>query len=79
MGSNGQRGQPGQLLPCRVDVQPGLVGEHQQRALGRVADDLAVDELGVARDDVRQDRVVDGVGLAGGVADLSLEAVAACR
>ena len=55
--------EPRELLPGLVDVQAGLVGQHEQRALGGVADDLAVDELGVVGDDVGQDRVVEGVGL----------------
>jgi hypothetical protein len=58
------------LFSGLFDVHPGLVREDQQRSLGRVPDDLAVDELRVARDDVRQDGGVEGVGLAGGMADL---------
>ena len=74
-----QRGETRQLLARPVDVQPGLVREYEQGALGGIADHLAVDELRVARDDVRQDRRLDGVGLAGRVADRSLEAVADAR
>ena len=47
-----------------LDVELGLVPEDQQRALGGVADDLAVDELGVVGDQERQDRRLDGVGVA---------------
>ena len=57
----------------------GLVPEDQQRALGGVADDLAVDELGVVGDQERQDRVLDGVGVPGRVLDLAVEAVARSR
>ena len=52
------------------------MAEDEQRALGRVADELSVDELGVAGDDVRQDRVLDRVRRARGVLDLPLELVA---
>ena len=57
----GQRRQPRVLLPRGVDVEAGLVREHEQGALGRIADHLAVDERGVAGDDIGQDRVLDRV------------------
>jgi hypothetical protein len=60
----------GQLLARRLDVPARLVRKDEQRALRRVADDLAVHELGVAGHHVGQDRVVDRVGPAGGVVDL---------
>ena len=69
-----QRRQPRVALAGRVDVEARLVGEDEQRALGRIADDLAVDELRVAGDDVGQDRVVDRVRGAGGVLDLARRA-----
>ena len=56
-------------LARAVEVEPGLVAEDQQRALGRIADHLAVDELRIARDHVRQDRVLDRVRGARGVLD----------
>ena len=62
-----QGGQPREALAAGVDVQPGLVAEHQQGALGGIADDLAVLQLGVVGDDVREDGVVDGEGSAGRV------------
>ena len=74
-----QRRQARVALAGRVDVEARLVGEHEQRALGRIAHDLAVDELRVARDDVGQDRVLDRVRRAGGVLDLALELVARAR
>ena len=74
-----QRGQPREPLPAGFDVEPRLVGQHEQGALGRVADDLAVHELGVAGDDVREDGIVDRGGGPGGVVDLALEAVADAR
>ena len=39
------------------DVELRLVPEDEQRALGGIADDLAVDELGVVGDQERQDRL----------------------
>ena len=57
-----QGGQPWEVLPGGFGVQPRLGAQHEQRALGRVADDLAVLQLGVAGDQVRQDRVFDGRG-----------------
>ena len=63
------------LLARGVDVHARLVRQDEQRALGRVADHLAVDKLGVARDDVGQDRGVHGVRLAGRVTDRSFQAV----
>ena len=71
-----QRREPGVGLLGALDVDLRLVPEDQQRALGRVADDLAVDELGVVGDEEGQDRRLDGVGVAGGVLDLAVEAVA---
>ncbi len=59
--------------------RPGLVAEHQKRPLGGIADDLAVLQLRVIRDDVREDGVVDGEGRAGGVLYLPVEAVADAR
>ena len=50
--------------------------EDEQRALGRVADDLAVHQRGIVRYDVGQDRVVDPLGRAGRVLHLALQPVA---
>ena len=71
-----QRREPGVRLLGAFDVQLRLVPEDQQRALGGVAHDLAVDELGVVGDEERQDRGLDGVRVAGGVLDLAVEPVA---
>ena len=58
------------------DVELRLVPEDEQRTLGGIADDLAVDELGVVGDQEGQDRLLDRVGVAGGVLDVAVEAVA---
>jgi hypothetical protein len=55
-------GQARPVPPGRLDVEPGLVREHEQGSLGRVADDLAGLEPRVVRDDVREDRLLDAVG-----------------
>ena len=62
-----------------IDVDPGLVGENEQRALGGVADDLAVDELGVVGNEIREDHIVDRLGDADGMLNLAVEAIADAR
>ena len=76
MGSNGRVASRGIGSLGALDVELRLVPEDEQRALGGIADDLAVDELGVVGDEERQDRLLDRVGVAGGVLDVALEAVA---
>ena len=71
-----QGGQPREPFPAGFGVQPRLGAQHQQGALCRVADHLAVLQLGVAGDQVRQDRVLDRRGGAGRMMDLALQAVA---
>jgi len=51
--------EPREQLTGGVDVHPGLGPEHQQGALGGVADDLAVLQFRVAGDQQRHDRVLD--------------------
>jgi hypothetical protein len=49
------------IVARRLDVEARFVREHEQRSFGRVADDLAVHELGVVGDDVGQNRALDRV------------------
>jgi hypothetical protein len=79
VGSNGSVASRGQLLAGRVDVHPGLVAEHEQGALGGVAHDLAVHQLGVAGHQVGQDRVLYAGGGARGVLDLAVQPVTDTR
>ena len=63
--------------PRLVDVEPALRGEHDERRLGRVADDLAVAHRGVVRERHRQqERLERRVRLARDAQDLALGRVA---
>ena len=72
-------GEPGQPGTGGVDIEGCLVPQHEQRPLRGITDDLPVDELGVARDDVGQDRGFDRRRAPGRVVDLALERVAGAR
>jgi hypothetical protein len=59
--------------PRLVDVEPALRREHDERGLGRVADDLAVAHRGVVRERHRQqERLERRVRLARDAQDLAL-------
>ena len=73
-----QFGHPGILLSGRDGVDTALVSQHQQRPLGRVADQFAVPGYGIRGQRHRQEvRFEIDVGLAAHTADLADSGVAA--
>jgi hypothetical protein len=64
------------LLPSGFDVHPGLVRQYEKRALGGIADYLAVYHHGIVGHQVGQDDLIDGFRAADRVLHPALQAVA---